>query len=201
MADMSGLKAMKNIIKKLFQWCPQPPQTVNNKSVLTAALKFSPKILAALIVLEIFVLLVAPITYLALLGPTVVYTEGKIMPLTEEQIKTSWPNLPTGDEIKSSGVQYNFFNSYSNIENCARINMFANMGIMHLPIRYSVYVPDSSGCWIEVPDQFLATENPPVIQPDGFMGTYLPLSYGVIVSIIIGLTIGIGVLLILRNRR
>jgi hypothetical protein len=190
---------MKNPVKQLLQWCPQPCK-IGDKSGPTAALSFSPKMLTVVILVEVLVLLIAPLTVLALLGPTFVYSQGKEVALTDDQIKNSWPNLPTSDEIKNSGVPYNTFNSYSHIQNRTRINMPVNIGHVLQTVRYCVYVPDNTDYWIEVPFQYLNTENPPEIQPDGFIGTYLPTAYFVGVSIILVLTAAFGIFVVKRNK-
>ena len=82
---------MRKLIKKL-QWCPQP-QKYNDKAFPTAVLKFSPKMLAVFILVEVIALLVAPLTYLAFLGPNLVYSEGKQISLTNDQIKKT-PFVP-----------------------------------------------------------------------------------------------------------
>jgi hypothetical protein len=189
---------MKKLIKK-FQWCPQPQKSMN-QSFPTATLKHSPKILAVVILVEVIALLIGPLTYLAFLGPNLVYSEGKQLELTNDQIKKAWPNLPTGDEIKNSGAQYNFFNSYSHVQNCTNINMYVNACVARPPLAYCIYVKDSTGYMIQVPDQYLATENPPEIQPDGFMGTYLPTTYVVGASMVLLLTVAIGVFIVSRKR-
>jgi hypothetical protein len=146
--------------------------------------------LAFVVLAEILVLLIAPLTYYALLAPnTLLYAEGREVALTNIQIKEAWPNLPTGDEIKNGNIPYADYKDTLGpvIQNRTRINMFANFGVARIPIAYVIFVQDSNGSWVEVPQQYLVTDNPPEIPSVGFMGTDLPTNYIIIaVTLIMG---------------
>ena len=175
-----------NIAKK-FHWCPQPKKSTG-KIFPINVLKLSPQVLIFIVLAEIIVLLIAPLTYYVLLTPKS-FGEGREVALTNSQIREAWPNLPTGDEIKNGDIPYADYKGALGpvIQNRTRINMFANFGVAKIPIAYVIFVQDGHGSWVEVPQQYLVTDNPPEIQPAGFMGTDLPTIY-VIIAVIVTVT-------------
>jgi hypothetical protein len=190
------------IIKKI-KWCPQP-QNNNGKTFSTAVPKLSPRTLAFIILAEVIVLLIAPLTYYALfVSNNYLNSEGREIALTNSQIQDAWPNLPTGDQIKNSNITYNDYTGIFGpiIQNRTRINMFSNFGVVKIPIAYLIYVQDSNGSWVEVPSDYLATDNPPKIQPTGFMGTDLSATYVIIAVIITIITLTIGSSYLLLHRK
>ena len=191
-----------NIVKK-FQWCPQP-QKNGGKAFPTSVFKVSPQVLAFVVLAEILVLLIAPLTYYALLAPnTLIYSEGREVALTSSQIKEAWPNLPTGDEIKNGDIPYPDYKGMlgSVIQNRTRVNMFQNLGFARIPIAYLIFVQDGNGSWVQVPQEYLITDNPPEIQPAGFMGTNLPTTYVIIAAIVTAITLVVGTSYILLHRK
>jgi hypothetical protein len=192
-----------SILRKLRRWCPQP-----QRKLPTYAVTMGPRLLAFAVLAEILVLLIAPLTYYALLAPKptiLVYGEGKEVLLTKSQITASWPNLPTGDQIEQNGGYYNIFNDSTPpppLINCTRLNMPAFWGWpSHVPKVYDVWVQDSNGSWILVPDQYLATDNPPPMPPDGFMGTDLSTIYVIVAIITVAVSSVAGVSYLLHNRK
>ena len=192
-----------SILRRLRRWCPQPQRKVPTYAAVT-----SQRLLAFAVLAEILVLLIAPLTYYALLAPkptVLVYGEGKEVLLTNSQIKASWPNLPTGNQIENGTVPYNIFDNTVSpppLINCTRLNMPAFWGWpSHVPKTYNIYVQDTNGSWILVPDQYLATDNPPPMPPNGFMGTDLPTIYIIIAVITIAVSSVTGVGYLLHNRK
>lgn len=89
-----------NILKKTLR---QNPQKVPKTKKL--CLYFTLAVIA-----EIILLLVVPLTYFASLPPNpVIYADGTY-PLTDAQIRESWPNLPTAQQIVDGGA-YGFFDT------------------------------------------------------------------------------------------
>lgn len=189
-----------NTIK--FQWLPQPQK--NRKKTASYALKLSPRTLAFVVLAEILVLLIAPLTYYALLAPNaLLYDGGREVALTNSQIKEAWPNLPTGDEIKNGNIPYADYKDTlgPRIQNRTRINMFSNFGGVRIPIAYVIFVQDRNGSWVEVPEQYLITNNPPEIPPAGFMGTTLSTNYVILAVILIMGTVVAGTGYVLYHKK
>ena len=67
-------------------------------------------IIPLVVIIEIFLLLVAPLAYFVSLPPNPVIYETGSYPLTDAQIRESWPNLPTSQQIVDGGV-YGFFDT------------------------------------------------------------------------------------------
>ncbi|NLE05084.1 MAG: hypothetical protein GX638_09840 [Crenarchaeota archaeon] len=194
---------MKKIIKKV-NWCPHPQKNIG-KPFHTSLFRFSPRILAFIVVAELLLLLIAPMTYYALLAPNSLISEQREIKLTDSQIMKAWPNLPSGDQIKNCNVPYFNFSStlapLTIVQNRTRINMLANFGLVKIPIAYCIYVQDSNGSWIKVPQEYLNTDNPPEIQSAGFMGTDLSNDYVILAFITIIITIMIGTNYIIFHKK
>jgi hypothetical protein len=184
-------------------WCPQPRETSRGNIV-----KISPVMVTAVVLAEILFLLIAPITYYALLVPKPSYGFDKEFPLTNTQVKASWPSLPTAQEIESTNVGYGevLNNSYtgSSIVNCTVVNpiyfgSFGNATAADMPSpRYDIYLCEGNtswskgvDVWIQVPETYLInTSNPPPIPAQGgFLGTALPAAYVPIAAIAIIITL------------
>lgn len=208
-----------NILKKILR---QNPQKVPKTKKL--CLYFTLVVIA-----EIIMLLVVPLTYFASLPPNpVIYAHG-IYPLTEAQIKESWPNLPTAQQIIDSGTYGGIDTSsfvllpnstahtlyYQSIphwwqnasevgtiviENCTETN------VLGIPIVYRIYLQASNSSWIIVPQDVLTNSSrPPVIPSEtnnGFLGTNMPMIYGFSAITIISITVTVCVcyLMVMRHR-
>ena len=85
-----------SIFRKLRKWCPQP-----TKPILNNSMRLSSPVVAGVLFIEIVALLVAPMAYFALFPPAVNYGVGQTFPLSNSQIATSWPNLPTANQVAS----------------------------------------------------------------------------------------------------
>lgn len=189
-------------MKQKLQWCPQPPKKVDKK--LSRYSQVSPRLLALVILAEIITLLVAPLTYYALLAPsTLRYDEGQEVALTDEQIRKAWPNLPSGDAIKNGSIPYVCYLGTLGpiLENRTRINMPANFGVSKVPIAYLIYVQDSVGSWVEVPTQYLNTSNPPELQQNNVASNNLPITCVIITATVALVTLAIGSSYLLMRRK
>ena len=171
--------------------------------------KITPLIVTVAVLAEILILLIAPITYYALLAPKPNYDFNQKFPLTNNQIQASWPNLPTVQEIQSSGNGYGMVlnNSItgSNIVNCTVVNRFIFGSVsfngttpVPPPLKvYDIFLDEGNtswskgvDVWIQVPPTYLETSHPPTI-PEiqvGFLNTGVPTTYISIVAIVIIVT-------------
>ncbi len=101
-------------VRKKFRvfrtWCPQPKSPVSMNYA-----KLSTPILASLLLIEIAVLLIAPLTYAALFLPKTIATDrvlpDQTFPLTDTQIKAAWPNIPTAKEVVNGSLGYSLIDS------------------------------------------------------------------------------------------
>lgn len=153
------------------------------------------------VVLEIILLLVAPLAYFTFLTPK---PEPKLAlfksyPLTDNQIRAAWPNLPTAQEIIKSGmyssVDTNEYivgsNSTTNMifllnkprwwDNSSYIScIIQNETVTNIPntlrggiipVVYRIYVPLNTTVWVEVPQTYLRdSSHPPASSSDGTDG-------------------------------
>jgi len=71
-----------SLLRKLRRWCPQPRKTVPVNFV-----KISPLVVTVAVLAEILILLIAPITYYALLAPKPSYGFNQKFPLTIARFK------------------------------------------------------------------------------------------------------------------
>jgi hypothetical protein len=152
-----------------------------------------------LVVAEIIVLLVTPLAYFALLAPKPDIHGYDKYPLTNAQIRESWPDLPSAQEIIKSGFYSGrdtshsillpnstestfYYQSIPNwwqnasemgimvIENCTETNIPGTMG-HQIPVFYHIYLQTSNISWIAVPQNYLTnSSHPPKIPPDNNNG-------------------------------
>jgi hypothetical protein len=176
---------LRKRFRNLRNWCPQP-----SKPFPINFLKVSQLIVTVAVLAEILILLVAPITYYALLvpKPSNVYVQQQY-PLTNSQIRAAWPSLPTAQEIVNSGV-YGFINTADytigsnstatqiyliskphwwdnssvtlTIENETETNIPDMLHGGLIPRYYQIYLQLNNTIWINVPENDLAN---PVHQP------------------------------------
>ncbi len=186
-----------NILRKLRRWCPQPTKPILNNST-----RLSSPVVAGVLFIEIVALLIAPIAYFALFPPHVTY-QWETIPLSNSQIAASWPNLPTANQIISSGTvpvggpafpvnnstQIGFIDGGFDGGNVPNLE-YTPTGI---PILYHIWL-NYNGTWIQVPSTYLATDNPPLIPTlhSGFLGNGLPTEYVIIAIIAIVATSATG---------
>jgi hypothetical protein len=181
-------------------WCPQPTKPVLNNST-----KLSSPVVAGVLFIEIVALLIAPMAYLALFPPVVNYPGTDVtFPLSSSQIASSWPNLPTANQIAQSGIGYVAAGpgAIGSVVNCTAINLpdYLHGGL--IPLQYDIWL-QYNGTWIQVPPAFLGTDNPPPIPKlhSGFLGTGLPTEYFTLAVIAIVATSAAGTTYLRLNRK
>ena len=195
------------VLRRLRRWCPQPKNPASANFA-----RLSSHIIAGVLFVEIVALLIAPLTYLALFPPHVNYSMDQTFPLTNSQIKSAWPNLPTAKEIenneKSGGAEYsevvNNSLTGSGIVNCTLLNSPALMGpVAFTPKIYDIYVYAGNASWIAVPETYLATNHPPSMpsSQEGFFNTGLSSDYVFIAVMAIVATSAIGITYLRLNRK
>jgi hypothetical protein len=166
---------------------------------------------------EILILLVAPIAYYVLLAPKPQIGTLEMYPLTNDQIQTSWPNLPNADQIVKDGAILVKVPIPPTCANFTRTGMFGILGssvmnatVLNAPDYHNGgVIPKSYDIWlqlndtlIEVPNKYLATDNPPMTPPElGFLGTSLPTAYVILAVIVIVTTLAVGTSLVVRKRK
>jgi len=183
-------------LKRIFKWCPQP-----NRKILLNKNRLSSSILAGMLLVEITVLLIAPMGYYALLVPKPTYGAEQTFPLTNSQIAASWPNLPSADQIVKAGVYVTPGTSEMiSVKNCTVVNAISTLGL--IPVVYQIFLR-YNGTWIQVPYPDLATNHPPAIPTlqSGFLGTGLPTVYVIIAVIAIVATFVMVTTYILLRRK
>lgn len=179
-----------NLIKRLRRWCPEPKGHFS-----TNFTRLSKPVVAGVLFAEIVALLIAPIAYYALFPPKAIYGVNQTFPLTNSQIVASWPNLPTADQIANSGEVYVTAGpgAISAVKNCTAVNLpnYYNGGL--IPVGYDIWL-QYNGTWMQVPNAYLATDNPPPIPTmrSGFLGTGLPTVYVVVAIVVIVTTLATG---------
>ncbi len=180
----------------------------------------SKTIFASALALEILLLLIVPIAYYTLLAPKPQMGNMEKYPLTNEQIRASWPNLPTADEIIKNGivliipnltpdaVYYSNWDSnltvqaaYGSVMNATVLNMPNYLKGGLIPKGYEIWLQYNDE-WIKVPNKYLTTDNPPMIPSEqaSFLGSGLPLEYIIIALLVIVTTAIVGINLIVRKR-
>jgi hypothetical protein len=177
--------SIRKRIRNFRNWCPQP-----SKPFPANFLKVSPLIVTVAVLAEILILLVAPITYYALLvpKPSNLYVQQEY-PLTNSQIRAAWPSLPTAQEIVNSGV-YGFINTadYTIDSNSTATQIYLTSkphwwdnssvtlkienetltnvpNMLHgglTPRYYQIYLQLNNTIWINIPENDLTN---PVHQP------------------------------------
>jgi hypothetical protein len=186
-----------SILRKLRRWCPQP-----TKPILSNSTRLSSPVIAGVLFVEIVALLIAPMAYFALFPPHVNYGVDQTFPLSNSQIAASWPNLPTANQIVKSG-DYGIFEpgTIGSVKNCTELNLpiFLNSGPA---VIYDIWLP-YNGTWIEVPNTYLATNNPPPIPSmhSGFLGTGLPTVYVTIAVIVVLTTLTAGTTYLILHKK
>lgn len=172
------------------------------------------------VVLEITMLMVAPLAYFTFYAPK---PEPELKhlqtyPLTDSQIREAWPNLPSAQQLFSTGA-YRFYNTNDFIicpnstankiilqtpprswDNSSVTLVIENGTLTHIagiPVIYHIYLQLNATMWIVVPQTYLeGSSHPPVLPTEGnygFLGTNLPSTYGVVAVAIILVTIVLGV--------
>ncbi len=186
-----------SILRKLRRWCPQPktPTPANFA-------RLSTPIIAAVLFVEIVALLIAPMAYFALFPPTVNYGVGQTFPLSNSQIAASWPNLPTANQIAKGGYLLALPGGISSVFNATVLNMPDYYHGGFWPVSYDIWL-QYNGTWIEVPNSYLATNNPPPIPTlhSGFLGTGLPTEYFTLAVIAIVATSAAGTTYLRKNKK
>ncbi len=176
-------------IKKFLNWCPQPKMTIPKSH-----LRISKYVLASALAAEIILLLVIPVTYFILLAPKPPIIINQEFPLSNEEIKTAWPNLPTAQQIVNTGV-YGFTDTrdyivspnsdashiylttkpryWDNtslsfaIQNTTVTNSINTLMGGLTPRFYHIFIQLNDTVWIEVPQTFLtSTSHPPTLPSD-----------------------------------
>jgi hypothetical protein len=155
---------------------------------------------------EIMILVVIPAAYIAFLMPKPAPVLNQTFPLTNDEIKTAWPNLPTADMIAGNASSAPYLSvdpsctlTY-NVQNCTVLNIpnFFQGGLV--PKSYHIWLQYNGTRWVEVPLAYLTTSNPPITPPEqqvGFLGTGLPTEYGIlaVAAVVATLVIGTGFLM------
>jgi len=154
--------------------------------------------------IEIVSLLIVPIAYYALFPPPVNYGEDQTFALTNSQIAASWPNLPTANQIAQSGITYVTAGpgASSSVINTTELNLpdYYHGGL--ISVDYEIWL-QYNGSWIQVPNAYLATNNPPPIPAlhTGFLGTGLPTEYFTLAVIAIVATFAVGTTYLRLNKK
>jgi len=186
-----------SILRKLRRWCPQPTKPILNNST-----RLSSPVVAGVLFVEIVALLIAPLAYFALFPPTVNYGVGQTFPLSNSQIAASWPNLPTANQIVKGAYLSAGPGAISSVINATVLNMpdYYHGGLV--PVAYDIWL-QYNGTWIEVPNSYLATNNPPPIPTlhSGFLGTGLPTEYFTLTVIAIVTTSAAGTTYLRLNKK
>jgi hypothetical protein len=144
-------------------------------------------------------------TYYALFPPKANYETMQTFPLTNSQIAASWPNLPTANQIVKSGPYLTAGpGAISSVKNCTVLNLpdYYHGGL--IAVGYDIWL-QYNGTWLQVPNAYLATNNPPPVpmMHSGFLGTNLPIAYvGAAVTVIaITMVAGTSYLLLIKRKR
>lgn len=167
-------------------------------TIPTSHVRISKSILVSALAAEILLLLVIPITYFALFAPKPAINLNQEFPLSNEEIKTAWPNLPTAQQIVNSGM-YACFDTreylvspnsdashiyltskphyWDNaslsfaIQNTTSTNIpnFLFGGLT--PRLYHIFLQFNDTVWVEVPQTYLTdTSHPPTLPSDQLQG-------------------------------
>jgi hypothetical protein len=217
-----------SILRKLRKWCPQPKTRVPANLA-----RLSTPIFAASLLAEILILLIVPMAYFALFVPkNIVVTDqvlpDETLPLTNSQIKTAWPNLPTAQEIVNGSWGYSSIDSsmlgFDDVKNYTWISpvnaiqrnypsptpMFVTRLV---PVEYFIYEKLNDTTWVSVDSEYLAatTNHPPYSLPSplfysytkevGFLGTGLPTAYVLAAVIAIAATVTTGTTYLILHKK
>jgi hypothetical protein len=90
----------------------------------------------------------------------------------------------------------------SSVKNCTVLNMpdYYHGGLV--PVGYNIWL-QYNGTWLQVPNAYLATNNPPSVSPmcSGFLGTNLPIAYVSAAVDVIAITTAAGTSYLLLTKR
>jgi hypothetical protein len=133
--------------------------------------------------------------------------KAQTLPLTDSQIRASWPHLPTAQEVEDNNYSYLSTSFASLAQNATTFSL--NDAYSSPPgafITYNIWLQLNSTTWIQVPYHYLATSNPPYpqyiqVQYRGFLGTGLPTTYVAIAIAIIIVTLLAGMSYLLHKKR
>jgi len=216
-----------NFLKKLRTWCPQP-----NKPTYANRARLSGPVFGSVLLVEIVILIVIPIAYIALFVPkNIVITDqvlpDQTLPLTNSQINTAWPNLPTTQEIVNGSYSFGgystitssmpTFNDVKNYTWISPVNAVPSKipsGVLAtklVPIEYHVWLKLNDTTWICPDDYLLTTKSPPYSLPSplyysytqkvGFLGTGLPTAYIAIALIVMLTTLAVWITYFVHRRK
>jgi hypothetical protein len=210
-----------NKIKKIISWCPQPKYPVQVDGTFT---RLSKPMLVFTLLVEIIGLLIVPMACYALLVPkNVIVRPDQTLLLTDSQIKSAWPNLPTAQQIFKNGgctlVNSNTpaFNDVKNHTRISPVNAIPSASpppsdhvlfVRLAPVEYFIWLQLNSTTWVSPGQQYLATNNPPYVlsssyytEQVGFLGTGLPTAYFTIAAIVILATLMAGTTYLILHKR
>lgn len=202
-----------NILNKIRRWCPQPKNFTSKHFA-----KLSSPVLAGVIIVEIILLILIPVSYYTLIIPKSITTgTDQTYPLTNDQISAAWPNLPTAKEIVENGT-YTSINSsmptFCQVENYTSMhpiytdtqNSSDGITLKSSPIEYHIWLQLNDTTWVNVGSQYLSTDYPPYTLPSPsvdencFLGTGLPLTYIALAIVVIVITLTAGLSYILHKK-
>jgi len=159
------------------------------KTFPTNHVRVSTSVIALALAAEILILLIAPLTYFSLLPPKPKDDNMQEFPLTNDEIKDAWPNLPTTDEIRNGTYGYGYVPVDHKVKNCTVVNGVNYFPILKgengtspfngepMPTTYNIWLQHNQSIWIQVPSAYLTTSNPPILPSErqtAFLGTCLP---------------------------
>lgn len=151
--------------------------------------------ITAVVVIEVLLLLVVPLAYYECFAPKPEIKLFETYPLTDAQIRESWPNLPTAQEIVKSGVYGGvdtshsvllpnstahafYYQSIPNwwdnstsgtgiivVENRTETNIPNMLRGGLVPVVYHIYLSWNNGSWISVPQTYLTNSTNPPTIP------------------------------------
>ena len=214
-------------LKRIFKWCPQP-----NKPTYANLTRLSAPVFGSVLLVEIVALLIVPLAYVALFVPkNIVVTDqvlpDQTLPLTNSQINTAWPNLPTAQEIVNGSYSFGGYSiitssmpTFKDVKNYTWISPGNAVpskipsGVLAtrlVPIEYHVWLKLNDTTWVCPEDYLLTTQSPPYSLPSplyysytkegGFLGTGLPAAYVLVAVIAIAATATTGATYLTFHRR
>lgn len=154
----------------------------------------------------------------------VVVAPDQTLPLTNAQIKASWPNLPTAKEIVNGSYGYSSIDSsmasFDQVKNYTWISPVNAIPQTYpvggfvtrlVPVEYNIWLKLNDTTWVSVDSSYLenSTNNPPYALPSslyvtervGFLGTGLPSEYVIIATAVIAVTSLVGVIYLFHNKK
>ena len=221
---------MSKLKKTLRTWCPQP-----NKPTYANLARLSGPVFGSVLLVEIVILIIIPIAYIALFVPkNIVITDrvlpDQTLPLTNSQINTAWPDLPTAQEIANGSYSFGGYSiitssmpTFKDVKNYTWISpvnavpskipsgVFVTFVTRLVPVEYHVWLKLNDTTWICPDDYLLTTKSPPYSLPSplyysytqkvGFLGTGLPTAYVAIALIVMLATLGAWITYFARHRK